>query len=1292
MSVKTDVVNLRVNVGDDKAQNQLNNLRKSAADLKFEMDGLNKRTKEYAEKKKQLADINNQMAELKKTIGLSALSQKELNKELKTLTALRNSVVPFSDEYKKLDGRIKQVKDRLYEVNNGVRGFSATWSKVKDEVKQFGMLAAGYLGFQFITQSFGNLISGAGKLSDSLADLQRVTGLSAREAKAFNEELKQLDTRTATQNLREIAIVAGKLGVAKEDLLGFTQAVDMLVVALGDELGNADAITSTLGKILQVFDGKIDGDNITRLGNAIVELANTGSSTGAFISDFDQRLSGIAKSANIGLGALSGLGAGLEELGGRVESSATAIQHIIISISSNLPAAAKIAGVEVGKFQELFAKKPQEALLLYAQGLVKNKESFSEITSGFKEAGEEGARVIETLSKLGQNADFLRGRMELGTQALQENGAITDAFNIKNQTLGATIDKLSKEFNKLIASEGMQNFLKSLVNGAFALIEGLKNLGGWISRNTATFALWTAAIVINTGAWGKMVAFLTPAVTWVRNLTVAVNAATIAQRASAIATTAWSVVVALFTGNMARLRAEFALLKILMGTNPLGIFLIALGAAIVAVKSLSSAINEATMKERVRQEIFKEANQQVAGSIAAMQQLSAVVRDNSISLDYRKDALKRLIDLNPEYLGGLTLENIKTKEGEEILKKYNQQLINKARLQAAEARLAEVAKKDLDIAMEIQDRVAKLPAAFKGVSGTVPGRGVNATFDNDNRRSQLEAEIRDLEKQRKRLKDEQDAIIKLSTEFNKELSGKGSASTVVTATDTNSTVTKTPTGRTIEKLKGEITAIDDAISQAEIGSKKLKELIQKKKELEALLEKSLGTQKTAAAAKVKAPKIESFTIWDQLQVRAQTEKPIQFPKVKITPENLENVQQEYSALIEDFNQQLQRSNIGKKAALELKVLMSKGREQLEAKKELLLQETSMELQNTELVEEEKALIRAKYQQGLVEVEEEYWQGILDKVGEIGQHISSTVIPAFQAFFDYKNQLDIADFNREKKLNDQKRNLYKKQLDGKLLSQAQYDRKMQELDAAEEARKKEIDRKAFERQKKIQIAQTIMNGAQAIVSILAQVPKFDFAATAFALAGVAAATTAIQVATIAKQQPPEMGRGALLRNGPKHNSKSRGLPIINPETGQVEALVERGEAVMSAAAMDDGNVYEVRGTTRQITSALNGRAGGRTWAGGAVVRPIGSNPGWVSSAGPSIRSNMPAIMADGGMVKTTAGLNIDALLEEQQANRMEIAALRQDVANWNRSLHAVVSIKEFRDTERIYEQARSQSGL
>ena len=694
MSVRTDVINLTVNVNGNNAQNNLNELRKKAADVKFEMEALKKGTQEYINKKAELKLLTDQMGELKKSIGLTSLSQKELVQELNKLKALRGSVIPFSDEYKTLSKSIKETENRLYDVKNGVQGFASVFSKVKDEVKQFGVAAAAYLGFEFLSSQFQNILTGAGKLSDQLADLRRVAGLTAGEAKELNSSLSKIDTRTSVSSLRDIAVVAGKLGVAKEDILSFTKAVDMLVVSLGDELGDAEAITSGLGKILNVFDGKITGDSITKLGNAFVQLANTGSATGGFIADFDQRLSGIAKSAGISLGALSGLGAGLEEMGGRVESSATAIQKLIISIATDLPAAAKIAGISSQEFEKLFKLDPTEALLKYSEGLVKNKKSFAEVTASFKDAGEEGARTIETITKLGTGADQLRKRIDLGKESIQESSAITEAFALKNETLGATLDKLGKEFNRLVTSSAVINFLKSMVTGFGEFLSILSAVPKFISDNSAAIKLLALGILLLNGAYIKSSAIIIYNSAAKLFNTNASKLSALATYISITAQSAYITVTNLLTGRITLATAAQRLWNIALygGTGPLGILLIAIAAGVALFTALSKSINTSTAASRLNAEVQKRVVESTTEELNKVKLLKEVITDSNVAYDNKKKALEALIAINPQYLDGLTLENIKTEEGKKILDKYISSLQLKAELEAKSALLTDKLK------------------------------------------------------------------------------------------------------------------------------------------------------------------------------------------------------------------------------------------------------------------------------------------------------------------------------------------------------------------------------------------------------------------------------------------------------------------------------------------------------------------------------------------------------------------------------------------------------------------------
>ncbi|MBN8833744.1 MAG: phage tail tape measure protein [Sphingobacteriales bacterium 39-19] len=696
MSVKTDVINLQINVNSNQAQNHLNELRKKADSIRLSMDGLKKSTQEYKDKAKELAAVTSQMDELKRSIGLTALSQKELERELTKLQRLKGSVAPFSKEYKELASQIDKVNDRLYEVRNNVTGFSKIFSKVKDEVKQFGALAVAYLGFQFVSDQFKNIINGAGKTSDQLADLRRVSGLTADEVNKLNKSLSGLDTRTSTGSLRDIAIIAGKLGVAKNDVLGFTAAVDKLVVALGDELGDADQITTQLGKILNVFDGKVNGDNITKLGNAFVVMANAGVASGGYIADFTQRVAAVSKAANLGLGDVVGFAAGLEEMGLKAESSGTAFQKVLGDMANDLPKAARLAGAktkeEIGAFINLFNNSPEQALVKFAEGLAKNKSGFAEMTASMKDAGEEGVRVITLLSTLGQNGDFFRNKLKMAGDSLKDNAAITEAFALKNENLGASLDKLGKEFNRFTNSPALKNFLIGAVDGIRNFIQALKSVPDWIKDNIYWLGLLSTGLLLMNANYIKA-AFAISKNTGSRLLNTAAIKAGYAAGAldNAITVTGtavktiYSTVISLLTGRIALATAAQRIwtAALSLGLGPIGILITSVALLGGAIGALASGFKDSNTYASAYNETLKESAKETAKQKSEIDSLVAVIKDSNISLETRKSQLQKLIDISPEYLGRLTLENIATAEGKRILDTYNKALETNANLKAA---------------------------------------------------------------------------------------------------------------------------------------------------------------------------------------------------------------------------------------------------------------------------------------------------------------------------------------------------------------------------------------------------------------------------------------------------------------------------------------------------------------------------------------------------------------------------------------------------------------------------------
>ena len=90
---------------------------------------------------------------------------------------------------------------------------------------------------------------------------------------------------------------------------------------------------------------------------------------------------------------------------------------------------------------------------------------------------------------------------------------------------------------------------------------------------------------------------------------------------------------------------------------------------------------------------------------------------------------------------------------------------------------------------------------------------------------------------------------------------------------------------------------------------------------------------------------------------------------------------------------------------------------------------------------------------------------------------------------------------------------KAKFDKGILSEKQYEKKIAEIDEAAEARREEAKKEAFEKDKRLSIISALINGALAITKVFGSTPP----PASFILAGITAATTAAQIATIATQK-------------------------------------------------------------------------------------------------------------------------------------------------------------------------------
>jgi TP901 family phage tail tape measure protein len=554
---------------------------------------------------------------------LAAKNMKDLAQMARSLQAEFRTLTDPADKAR-VASMYQAVNKEIREGNALLRGNATWWSRLSTEVKQFGVIAAGYLGFQFITAQVTNLINKQARLSDQLADIRKTTGLAADQIDRLNKNISRIDTRTSTTELRNIAIVAGQLGIAqdkikagkfneaREELEGFVKSIDTAVVALGDEFqGGAEEVATKLGKLRMVFtdirSDKVDQD-LLRIGNALNVLASEGAATGPVVADFSNRIGGVGIPLGLTTAQVLGLSATLQELNVNVERGGTAVSKIFQKMSQDTEAFAKIAGKPLKEFTATVNSDIYGAFLQVLEGAQKSQGAATEFAKILDSLGVDGAGASEVFAKLGSNIDLLSEKVETAGSAIRKTDSITAEFNIKNATLGATVDKLGKEFFRLVSSDAVTSFFKGAVGGALSFIQWLQKMPEHLRNATNALLALAGATLIYYQRSIAALAISTAQTAQFFRYAAAVVYATYATRVKTAASEAYAAVVGLVTGRVAAATAAQRAWALVAAINPFTGIVAALTAIAIGTNLYIKNSEQALKVERMRKDTLDALN------------------------------------------------------------------------------------------------------------------------------------------------------------------------------------------------------------------------------------------------------------------------------------------------------------------------------------------------------------------------------------------------------------------------------------------------------------------------------------------------------------------------------------------------------------------------------------------------------------------------------------------------------------------------------------------------------------
>ncbi len=467
-----DKVKSTVIVDGKQGINELGRLEMAATEYRQELKRMKQGTVEYAATSKKLDEVTARLKRQRDVLGLSGMTMRQLRSHARDLRReMDTTAIRGTKKYEELRIKLQQVNAAMRQQRAEVYGMNKTWTNISSSLSMFGPAAMVTTGIFAIIGGITSWQRENIALSDTLRDVQKNTDLTAEGVDSLADSLMRIDTKSTRQELLDIAIIAGKLGIEGEaNLLGFVAAADKINVALGEDLGEGTESLRKLGKLVETFkikDAYGIEDALLKVGSAVNTLGRSSTASEANIVEFTRRMGGIAPQAKVSIQDILGLGGAADALGVTMEVAGTALSQVFSKMAEKRDVYAKFAvdtegnRMSVEKFTELINTDFNTAFLSVLRGLNGNSEAMTTFIDTLGDMGLEGQRVKQVIGALSGDIEEVTRQQKISNEEFEKGSSILDEFALKNESAGANITKIWKAFgNWFINSSVVRGFEK----------------------------------------------------------------------------------------------------------------------------------------------------------------------------------------------------------------------------------------------------------------------------------------------------------------------------------------------------------------------------------------------------------------------------------------------------------------------------------------------------------------------------------------------------------------------------------------------------------------------------------------------------------------------------------------------------------------------------------------------------------------------------------------------------------------------------------------------------------------
>jgi TP901 family phage tail tape measure protein len=683
-----------------------------------DLEKLKKSFEEYKKKlevsdTKGLKKIEDALSTIEKKQKSSVLSAEELNKVILTLKTapledLQKAAAQLQQELSEAERDTREYMEasmNLRRVNEQINEVKRSWQEHDNQIvatiKRLTSYVLVYAGFNEVVGRIKQLYQANLQLSDSLADIEKTTGLSTESVAELSREIDSIDTRTAQQELHDLAYEAGKLGIsAKEDVLGFVKAGNQLLVALGEDLGGAEAVrqlmkvNAILGETQKLGVEKA----LLATGSAINEISQTSRASAGPIVDVVNRIGAIGEAAGLSMSDLIALAGTLDALGQHAEMGGTALNTFISTLTSNTTEVAQAVGLSDDYLKNLIEQGKTIQAVIAVFEKMNAMGGLDVLAPIMKDLGSDGERIKQVLVTLSSGVDELKAQVFTSSRAFKEATSVTDEYNIKNENAMAIMQRMGNAIKESFINSGFVEWLTDVLR----YISSIPNRFERGEKSIRLMAVTVQALV------GVMIA-----------------TSSAVQKASANIVLFTKMVKA-GTESVNIFKIAWKWLSKAMMSNPLGWVVLGFTALTSAITYFKKSVDEATKAQSefeaaIQKETFELSN------------LKYAIDKANVSNGERAALIKQLNDKYGAYLGFMVTENNYAEKQEYIYSLINARLRETLALKMRDKMMENIADKYTDQIQELQSKIIASLNKMQNVGETNAGDAMALIMDGMNK-------------------------------------------------------------------------------------------------------------------------------------------------------------------------------------------------------------------------------------------------------------------------------------------------------------------------------------------------------------------------------------------------------------------------------------------------------------------------------------------------------------------------------------------------------------------------------